>query len=632
MTGLQSSKQFSVSWNIFYDLIGFLREIPVTDFFKSPEKNKDKNQKRVADEISLFIIEIAKAVLIIIASGALIPMKEFKKKGSKLSSISKKNANTLCFVTLLSGLALLLILLTCPLSIIQRLIFALPTAWLIGFGASFSILRAIKQRPDKDFITTEDLKNSIKDFGKITDEFAELEEIMEDPSQIPLGISLKDGSPVTIPITQMLEHSLSSGATGQGKTTLLKTKIHHYIKHKRPVIIIDPKGERKDVNEVRALCEAYGRADSFKLFSISERDISNFYNPLKVGDPQQKKSKLMNGLNLTHEYFGALADEFLTTVLDAHQLLNRDIDLKQLHKYIINPNFFAGLVKDIRNLPSSDIVDDFIEKLLAAQKIDFKELKGLSAQLASLNALSIWDILNPNSSKSEIDILGTLQSGGVAYFQMNINGYSSISKAIGKLIVQDLRLVSNMIQSEQVNRRFDYAFVSIDEFGSFVYLDFADYIKQTRSASIGLDLSFQGIADTRQVSPDFAEQILGNTVNKFILRQDLKDDVETWSAMAGTKDTVIESHQTSNSLLGGSEETGLGNVHEGKAVLIDFDVFKKLTTGHAVLIDKKRHINCAFAIWNGESRLPKKKTDLAQATIKNGVMLRKITLKAIENE
>jgi len=377
--------------------------------------------------------------------------------------------------------------------------------------------------------------------------------------------------------------------------------------------------------------DTYGRPEDFKLFSISEKSISAFYNPLKVGDPQQKKAKLMNGLNLSHEYFGALADEFLTTILDAHELLKRDIDLQQLHKYIINPNFFGSLVKDIRNLPSSEIVDDFIEKLLAAQKIEFKELKGLSAQLASLNALGIRDILNPNSSKKEIDILETLQSGGVAYFQMNINGYSSISKSIGKLIVQDLRLVSNMIQSGQVSRTFDYAFVSIDEFGSFVYLDFADYIKQTRSARIGLDLSFQGIADTRQVSPEFADQILGNTVNKFILRQDLKDDVETWSAMAGTKDTVIQSLQTSNNLIGTTEETGLGNTHEGKAVLIGFDVFKKLTTGHAVLIDKKRHINCAFAIWNGENRnvkAPKKELKTVQ---KNGISIRKVELKAVKN-
>lgn len=603
----------------------------MTDFFKNPDKKDDKGKKNISDELSLFMIECIKALLIIVATGAIIPIKATKTKGSKLSSLSKSNANWLCAGTIVIGLTVLLIALYGPFSFPIKAVLSLPVAWLLGFGFTFTALRVFGKGPDKDFITTEDLKNSIKDFSKVTNEFSELEAIMEDPTQIPLGISLKDGSPVTIPISQILEHSLSSGATGQGKTTLLKTKIHHFIKHKRPVIIIDPKGEQKDVNEIRALCERYGRPEAFRLFSVSDKSISAFYNPLKVGDPQQKKAKLMNGLNLTHEYFGALADEFLTTILDAHELLKRDITLYQLHKYILNPNSFASLVKDIRNLPSNETTNDFIERLLAAQKIDFKELKGLSAQLASLNALSIKDILNPNEFKPEIDILETLQTGGVAYFQMNINGYSSISKAIGKLIVQDLRLVSNMIQSGQVTGAFDVAFVSIDEFGSFVYLDFADYIKQVRSARIGLDLSFQGIADTRQVSPEFADQILGNTVNKFILRQDLKDDVETWSAMAGTKDTVIESHQTNNSLLGGTEETGMGNIHEGKAVLIDFDVFKRLTTGHAVLIDKKRHINCAFAIWNGENR-PSKKTKIKIKTSeKNGVVLRKATLKVVED-
>ncbi len=598
----------------------------MSDFFRDQRKPKENGKNTISDEVSLYLIEALKAVAYVVGTGFLVPLQAAKSKDSKLSKLNAKFANWLCLITVSIGFILLALIFYTSVTLTLKCLIFLPMAWSLGFGLTFSLTRIIKKSPDKDFITTEDLKNSIKDFTKVTNEFAALEPIMDDPNQIPLGISLKDGSPVTIPIMQMLEHSLSSGATGQGKTTLLKTKIHHFIRHGRPVIIIDPKGEQRDVNEIRELCERYGRPNAFRLFSVSDKSSSGFYNPLNVGDPQQKKAKLMNGLTLTHEYFGALADEFLTTILDSHEVLGRNITLSILHKYIVNPNFFAALVKDIRNLPSNDMNNDLIEKLLAAQKIDFKELKGLSAQLASLCAMGIREILNPGHSKTEIDMLRALQNGEVIYFQMNINGYSSISKAVGKLIVQDLRLVSNMIQSGQVERTFDFAFVSIDEFGSFVYLDFADYIKQVRSARIGLDLSFQGIADTRQVSPDFAEQILGNTVNKFILRQDLKNDVETWSAMAGTKDTVIESHQTSRNLLNSSEATGLGNVHEGKSVLIDFDVFKKLTTGHAVLIDKKRHINCAFAIWNGERRSHKAPIKTYKARTENGLNIRQASL------
>ena len=36
--------------------------------------------------------------------------------------------------------------------------------------------------------------------------------------------------------------------------------------------------------------------------------------------------------------------------------------------------------------------------------------------------------------------------GKVAYFQMNVNGYGEISRQIGRMILQDLKVLSNQIQ------------------------------------------------------------------------------------------------------------------------------------------------------------------------------------------
>lgn len=605
--------------------------VPMDDLFKNKSKASKEKPSRVSDEVSMMLLEIFKSLLIILCFGITVPIKQLQIKDSKLSSMETRSVKVVTFATLLIGLALGILFLIPQSPLILKVCSAFISFWFLSFAITFGFLRIFRMKPDNDFITTADLKNSIKDFEKRRSDFKILEALMENPSELPLGINLKDSSPVTLPVKQVLEHSLSSGATGQGKTTLLKTKIHHFIKHRRPVIIIDPKGERKDVEEIRDLCAQYGRADSFKLFSLSDKEASAFYNVVKVGDPQQLKAKVMNGLNLSHEYYGAVADEFLTTIFDAHAILKREITLQTLSRYIVNPRTFSELEKDIRNLPQSYNVDLLLEQFAAARKIESKDMKGLSAQLASLNALNIRDILNPGDNREEIDLANTLQNGGVAYFQMNINGYSSIARAIGKLIVQDLRLVSNMIQSGQAIRAFDYAFISIDEFGSFVYSDFADYIKQVRSAGIGIDLSFQVIADTRQVSPEFADQVLGNTATKFILRQDIKQDVETWAAMAGTKDTTIQSYQTAKSLVGDAEQTGLGNIHEGKSILIDFDVFKQLTTGHAVMIDKKRHKNVVFAIWDGKITKTSTKAKSHKPTITNGIAVRKIELKGDKN-
>lgn len=86
---------------------------------------------------------------------------------------------------------------------------------------------------------------------------------------------------------------------------------------------------------------------------------------------------------------------------------------------------------------------------------------------------------------------------------------------------------------------------------------------------------------------------------KIIFRQDIDRDVEKWSGMAGTENTVIESFQTDRTT-GISQRTGMGNVHEGKRMRIEFDVFKNLTTGKAVVIDKGRRTQDLIAVWNGK--------------------------------
>ena len=98
------------------------------------------------------------------------------------------------------------------------------------------------------------------------------------------------------------QHTIVSGATGQGKTTLLKTLLSHSLKHNHPVIIIDPKGEREDILEMKRKARFYGREKDFCLFSLSFPEESFAYNPLLNGTAEQIKARLMDGLRFEQEY------------------------------------------------------------------------------------------------------------------------------------------------------------------------------------------------------------------------------------------------------------------------------------------------------------------------------------------
>ncbi len=443
-------------------------------------------------------------------------------------------------------------------------------------------------------ITVEDLKNPKLNFSKIPS-------LMENPNLTPLGISLLSKKPVLLDIKSRVQHTIVSGATGQGKTTLLKTMLNHSLKHNHPIIIIDPKGEREDILDMKQKACFYGREKDFQLFSLSFPEESVSYNPLLNGTAQQIKARLMGGLRFEHEYYKAQADLFLGGILSAFQFLNESVSFSLLDSYLndtskINTLNEAIVTKEDSKLESR--VDELTSILEQIQSIPKKDLAGLHAQISSINCLEFREILSGLDIKSNktFSFEECLKNNKIAYFQMNVNGYGEISRQIGRMIVQDLKVLSSRIQSGQ--KQFSYGFCAcfIDEFGSFVTWDFADFLKMARSSRIGIHLFCQGLSDLSQVSPDFKNQIIGNTASKILFRHDIGKDVEEWAGIAGTFSSQKKTYQIT-----GAEEdeemTGIGSIRDVKEMKIEFDVFKRLSPGQAILIDKAYHREDLFQVW-----------------------------------
>ncbi|MFZ3229926.1 MAG: helicase HerA-like domain-containing protein [Pseudobdellovibrio sp.] len=441
-------------------------------------------------------------------------------------------------------------------------------------------------------ITVADLKSKKK--AK-----ANLEDRIKISNETPLGISLTSGEVVFLKQNEINQHVLVAGATGEGKTTLMTTMIRHAMIHNRPIIIIDPKGDMNDVEKIRQLSEISGRGDKFKLFTLSFPESSISYNILKVGTPEQLKSKLVEALDLEHEFYGAIAAQYLGLLFDILDFLDlrKDLNLSILYKFLTSPNELGKIENRIRELARSEETIDVISKMQSLKSIERKHLEGLIAQISSLCLNEFKGIISGNrKNEAGLDIISALNNKEIIYFQLSLGAYGDVGKRFGKLVIQDLKLVTSLIQAGRVTKEFDFGVCFIDEAGSFLCKSFAELLKTIRSIGIGLNIFFQSIADLRTISPEFAEQIMGNTKVKIILRQDNTTDVETWSAMAGTIDSVIMSHQTNESGIVESK-TGMGNMHEGKKMKVDFDVFKSLPVGQAVVINKGRHTCDLISIW-----------------------------------
>ena len=434
---------------------------------------------------------------------------------------------------------------------------------------------------------------------------------MDKEQEAPIGISLLSKKPVLLSLKSRVQHLMVSGSTGQGKTTLLKTLLNHALKHGHPVIIIDPKGEKADILQMRERAKLYGREKDFLIFSLSFPEESFFYNPLLTGTVQQIKARLMDGLCFENEYYKAQSSLFLGGILSAFKFLNVPITFSLLDSYLNNRTQIQILIEQISAKAKTEIecldkktaeYNNTIEDLKAVlSQIDIlprKDLAGLQAQISSINCLEFRKILSkePKDSSQTFSLEECLMKGKVAYFQMNVNGYGEISRQIGRMILQDLKVLSNQIQCGQKSFSYDFCACFIDEFGSFITPDFVDFLKMARSSRIGIHLFCQGLADLSKVSSSFKDQIVGNTVSKIIFRQDVAKDAEEWAGIAGTFSSQKKTYQITGSERD-EEMTGMGSMREVKEMRIEFDVFKRLSVGQAVLIDKFLHKEDLFHVW-----------------------------------
>ena len=441
--------------------------------------------------------------------------------------------------------------------------------------------------------------------------FSKLYPLMESERNAPIGISLISRKPVLLNLKSRVQHLMVSGATGQGKTTLLKTLLNHSLKHGHPVIIIDPKGEKADIREMREKAKFYGREKDFLLFSLSFPEESFSYNPLLTGTVQQIKARLMDGLRFENEYYKAQSALFLGGILSAFKFLDIPVTFLKLDSYLNNRSQIQILIEKIsaREKTKPECLDEKTEEYnktiddlkAILQQIDSlprKDLAGLQAQVSSINCLEFRNILSKEGgdSRKTISLEECLMKGKIAYFQMNVNGYGEISRQVGRMILQDLKVLSNQIQCGQKVFSYDFCACFIDEFGSFIAPDFVDFLKMARSSRIGIHLFCQGLADLSKVSSSFKDQIVGNTVSKIIFRQDVAKDAEEWAGIAGTFSSKKKTYQISGSE-NNEEMTGIGSLRDVKEMKIEFDVFKRLSVGQAVLIDKFLHKEDLFHVW-----------------------------------
>jgi len=389
---------------------------------------------------------------------------------------------------------------------------------------------------------------------------------------------------------EMALHVHVVGASGYGKTVLLKKIIQYKIQKGEGLLFVDLKADSELLTDIKKIAEKANRLEDLKFFSISDPECSSFYNPIKNGTYSQIRDRVMGSLNWSEEYYKNQAGSFLLKLL---------MGLKKLQK--IDMGFEYGLMELLRASTDVQYIEELFFKLKGnkeahkeesilreliewmSEKENFRSLSGLRSQLESLMLSEFGEKLK--TGDDEIDLFEAVKHKKIIIVFLDSRRYQELAMQMGRLLLQDLKAVSSKIDSEIPKNERSAFSVIIDEFSDLASEDFISFLDRARSSKMSVVLAHQEISDLSRVSPEFAGRLLGNMSTNYVFLQKRPESAELFSGMAGTRSVYKETDQM-DSLLGFSIPSGKKSRREVEEFLIHPNKIKSLPVGRCVVIKK----------------------------------------------
>ena len=351
-----------------------------------------------------------------------------------------------------------------------------------------------------------------------------------------------------------VRHTLISGSTGTGKSVLLEHMIYRDLARGFGALIIDPKGDRKFYENIRAFCKKIGREGDIKYLSSTNLSESVRWNPCGLGNPSELQSKFYCSARYENSFYAKASENAL---------------IKAFNK--------------IGNKPSLTMADLAIEMDSLSQNGKDEYTKGLYFDFQNLISGEWGPILGvapKEGNQEEVNLLHLARKNEILFVDLPTEGKSVQSSRLGALFLQEIVLLSGIRKRtpNAITRgAYPYA-VYIDEFDAFATDPFISFLNKGRSSEFMITMAHQTLSDLKKVSPTFEGQLLGNINNRFVFRMDVPEDAERMAQFFGTLKSMKYTQQTDQ---GGA--TGRGSSREVLEFAVHPDTIKTLSVGQCVI-------------------------------------------------
>lgn len=393
-------------------------------------------------------------------------------------------------------------------------------------------------------------------------------------------------------------HLLVVGTTGAGKSRFLDLQIAQTIMQGQTVIVIDPKGDKGTVENMKRACRIAGREKDFHFLHLARPEISEKFDLLanfsRVEELASRITDCLPGQGGEGQTFIDMGNAILRTIIAGLKYLGEKPTFKLLQYFYHNREELAekaleaflvaalsreaviAALRDEGKRTRLEILSTLyrsqpsrspeIESLLALAQRDVESLlKTTTSTLGLLERMATGDLgalLSPapfeHNDAAFLDSRKLIERGGVLYIGLDALSDSAMTRAVGTMFLADLKATAGA--------RYNFSDASrpialfIDEACELACDPLIQLLNKSRGARFSLCLATQTIADfvSKLGNKAKADSTLGNLNNIVIFRC---IDADTQKALAEklprTKlQTRVVSHGTSTTSSGILPQSG----------------------------------------------------------------------------
>ena len=353
------------------------------------------------------------------------------------------------------------------------------------------------------------------------------------------------------------KHTAIIGASGSGKTVLLDTLIYEDMKEGKPVVYLDPKGDRGTLLTFIHLCKLTGR--DFYIFSEHwQGEGACSLNPVKEGTSTNIADRFFHAFTWSEEHYAQICHDALEFAVARLKENSISVTLDSIYDELLNISDPKQKKDDV--FFKRDDIGGILTRLNKIRRSDFGKL------LNDPNGLSFSEIRN---------------SKKCVYIGLSVLGYAEIARSIGKVILGDISYCAYDIYkhiSPDSNSLTSLG-IYIDELSAVITDEFIEILNKCRGAKMELTFAFQSPSDIAKHDPELCIQVLENASNWFIFKQRLESGAKIFSEAIGTMESKKQTVRVQD-----GEVQDQGSQRMVEELISHPNILKNLNVGQCVLL------------------------------------------------